>query len=237
MKSWGFNEAPKIRSTPPDGFVEPMPNALKKGFMTVVKGPRKGKRYYYCLGDTTLYFFIGKFYEKPVGGYLLSQFQSCSAFPMSKNSVLLVHRSGRQLVLRTNIPESTGDWIELLSRQIIRSSSGEIQVLKETIDEVFKMQTVASHLNDPDGWTAFNEFLKKEFCSEGTEFWKSVQTLRLLTGPKDIQTQIETIYETFILDSAPTQLNISGSVFDQLIAIYGNPKKYSIKIFDEAEVV
>eukprot|EP01126_Amoeba_proteus_P029777 TRINITY_DN2941_c0_g1_i11.p1 TRINITY_DN2941_c0_g1~~TRINITY_DN2941_c0_g1_i11.p1 ORF type:complete len:162 (-),score=30.14 TRINITY_DN2941_c0_g1_i11:268-753(-) len=109
------------------------------------------------------------------------------------------------------------------------------------------MQTVASHLNDPDGWTAFNEFLKKEFCSEGTEFWKSVsmnswffsyfqvQTLRLLTGPKDIQTQIETIYETFILDSAPTQLNISGSVFDQLIAIYGNPKKYSIKIFDEAE--
>eukprot|EP01126_Amoeba_proteus_P029783 TRINITY_DN2941_c0_g2_i1.p1 TRINITY_DN2941_c0_g2~~TRINITY_DN2941_c0_g2_i1.p1 ORF type:complete len:175 (-),score=23.79 TRINITY_DN2941_c0_g2_i1:679-1203(-) len=174
MKSWGFNEAPRIRSTPPDGFVEPMPNALKKGFMMVVKGPRKGKRYYYCLGDNTLYFFLGKFYEKPVGGYILSQFKSCSVFPMSKNSMLLVHRSGRNLVLRTNTAEITNDWIELLSRQILRSSSGEIQVLKETIDEVFKMQTVASHLNDPDGWTAFNEFLKKEFCSEGTEFWKSV---------------------------------------------------------------
>eukprot|EP01126_Amoeba_proteus_P066024 TRINITY_DN948_c0_g1_i12.p1 TRINITY_DN948_c0_g1~~TRINITY_DN948_c0_g1_i12.p1 ORF type:complete len:239 (-),score=26.24 TRINITY_DN948_c0_g1_i12:392-1108(-) len=235
LKAWGFTEAPRIRTSAPPGFVEPMPDALLKGSMTVVKGPRKGKTYYYCLGDATLYFFLGRFYEKPVGGYLLSQFVSCTEFAGGRNSILLVHVTGKPLVLKPSQTEQSEIWLEFLARQIERTKSGE-GMLERTIAEVFKMQTVSIHMSDPDGWYAFNEYLKKEYCSESTEFWKSLQTLRLLTETKDIHTQIETILESFILDSSPNQLNISGPLLDNLKKVHGNPKKYNPKLFDEAEV-
>lgn len=51
--------------------------------------------------------------------------------------------------------------------------------LKKSIVDAFATQTLSQHLQDIDGWKAFNEFMESEYCGENTKFWLDVSVVNM----------------------------------------------------------
>lgn len=56
----------------------------------------------------------------------------------------------------------------------LQEMSPHREELKQKILECFDKQTLLQHLQDPDGWKAFHEFMESEYCGENTRFWQAV---------------------------------------------------------------
>ncbi|XP_026229515.1 regulator of G-protein signaling 5-like isoform X2 [Anabas testudineus] len=58
------------------------------------------------------------------------------------------------------------------------------------------------------GQTAFRDFLKSEFCEENLDFWLACQEFKHLKRPEKLTQRAAGIYEQFIMDESPRQVNL-----------------------------
>lgn len=61
------------------------------------------------------------------------------------------------------------------------------------------------------GRTAFRDFLKSEFCEENLDFWLACQELKNIDRSKKLKQRAQRIYEEFIGDGSPRQVNLHVS--------------------------
>ncbi|XP_068175469.1 regulator of G-protein signaling 2-like isoform X2 [Antennarius striatus] len=80
---------------------------------------------------------------------------------------------------------------------------------RPTADDVSQWeQSLESLLSNKYGKAAFYIFLKSEFCEENMEFWTACEDFRQQTSEKDLASKASSIYEEFIRNEAPKEINL-----------------------------
>lgn len=85
-------------------------------------------------------------------------------------------------------------------------------------------------LNDQTGIKEFERFLRKEYSHENLLFWKAVQSLRRC-GNLDVEKKVHEIYNQFLSQSAPYEINVDSSTVEAVQEGLKNPTRY---IYDNA---
>lgn len=68
-----------------------------------------------------------------------------------------------------------------------------------------------------DGQTAFRDFLKAEFCEENLDFWLTCQEFKNFNSREELTWRAASIYEEFIGDESPRQVNYTLYWINQII--------------------
>ncbi|AWP04415.1 putative regulator of G-protein signaling 21-like isoform 2 [Scophthalmus maximus] len=84
-------------------------------------------------------------------------------------------------------------------KNIIRQESNEASLLEESLETL---------LSQKCGQKAFWYFLKSEFCEENLDFWLACQEFQTCDSPEELTRRAASIYEEFIGDESPRQVNI-----------------------------
>ncbi|XP_054609126.1 regulator of G-protein signaling 2-like isoform X2 [Dunckerocampus dactyliophorus] len=63
-------------------------------------------------------------------------------------------------------------------------------------------------LSQQDGQAAFRAFLKSEFCEENLDFWLACQEFKTLDKPDELKRRAVRIYDEFINNESPSQVNL-----------------------------
>ncbi|KAJ6238462.1 electron carrier/ protein disulfide oxidoreductase [Anaeramoeba flamelloides] len=98
----------------------------------------------------------------------------------------------------------------------------------------FTIDSLQMLLKIPIGVEYFREFLVSQLCQENIMFWLSVKALKQqdLTKNKIIKSS-KKIFQTFILEESPFEINIQSSLREKLIKQYNN-KNFFTSMFDKA---
>ena len=94
------------------------------------------------------------------------------------------------------------------------------------------LESLDNLLSDPDGVELFRKFLKTEFSAENLEFWLAVEKYKSLKTPIEIGLQKSAIFQRFIHENAPSQVNLEERLRREIIA---NLKLPDISIFNQAQ--
>eukprot|EP01127_Copromyxa_protea_P006055 TRINITY_DN15866_c0_g1_i1.p1 TRINITY_DN15866_c0_g1~~TRINITY_DN15866_c0_g1_i1.p1 ORF type:complete len:451 (-),score=81.42 TRINITY_DN15866_c0_g1_i1:129-1481(-) len=102
-------------------------------------------------------------------------------------------------------------WSRLVRPEDGEDISASKQELKSAILEAFALQTLTEHLQDMDGWKAFNEFMESEYCGENTRFWLEVEELH--SAPDDkVEATARRIYDHYFGPEAKDQVNLPVNI-------------------------
>lgn len=69
-------------------------------------------------------------------------------------------------------------------------------------------QSLETLLSQKCGQIAFRNFLKSEFCEENLDFWLACQEFKAFDSPEDLTRRAASIYQEFISDDSPKQVNL-----------------------------
>ncbi|XP_061588890.1 regulator of G-protein signaling 5-like [Cololabis saira] len=69
-------------------------------------------------------------------------------------------------------------------------------------------ESLEALLSKKSGRRAFREFLKSEFCEENLDFWLTCQEFKAVGSPKERTQKAASIYEEFIREDSPKQVNL-----------------------------
>ncbi|KAL1775031.1 regulator of G-protein signaling 18 [Sigmodon hispidus] len=87
-------------------------------------------------------------------------------------------------------------------------------------------------LSHKDGLDAFTRFLKTEFSEENIEFWIACEDFKKCTEPQQIIIKAKAIYEKFIQNDAPKEVNLD---FHTKEVITKNITQPTLQSFDAAQ--
>ncbi|XP_036969364.1 regulator of G-protein signaling 2 [Acanthopagrus latus] len=93
-----------------------------------------------------------------------------------------------------------------------------------TADEINQWaQSLDTLLSYKYGKAAFCIFLKSEFCEENIEFWTACEDFRNHTSSKDLLSKANSIYEEFIKNEAPKEINLDFHTKNAIIQSLHEP--------------
>ncbi|XP_029970736.1 regulator of G-protein signaling 21-like [Salarias fasciatus] len=81
----------------------------------------------------------------------------------------------------------------------IRQETNEASLLGDSLE---------TFLSKKSGQTAFWEFLKSEFCEESLDFWLACEDFKTCDSPEERTQRAAVIYEEFVRDDSPKQVNL-----------------------------
>jgi len=81
----------------------------------------------------------------------------------------------------------------------------------------------------------FTTFLKSEFSYENLAFVNAVSKYRELKTPEELVSEFNGIMESFILQGAENQVNISSNLVNALIQLSSTKEKINAQSFDDAD--
>ncbi|XP_042372294.1 LOW QUALITY PROTEIN: regulator of G-protein signaling 21-like [Plectropomus leopardus] len=95
---------------------------------------------------------------------------------------------------------------------------------RPTADDVHQWaQSLDSLLSHKYGKAAFCIFLKSEFCEENIEFWTACEDFRTLTSDIELVSKANSIYEEFIKNEAPKEINLDYHTRNAIIQSLHEP--------------
>ncbi|KAM9384971.1 regulator of G-protein signaling 2-like isoform 2-T2 [Pholidichthys leucotaenia] len=100
------------------------------------------------------------------------------------------------LLLKTNTSKSI--W-QLMKNKTYRPSADDVNQWAQSLDKL---------LSHKYGKAAFCIFLESEFCEENIEFWSACEDFKKLTSSKDLASRASSMYEEFIKNEAPKEINV-----------------------------
>lgn len=65
-----------------------------------------------------------------------------------------------------------------------------------------------------DGLETFTQFLRTEFSEENIEFWMACEDFKKSKDPQQMILKAKAIYEKFIQNDAPQEVNIPGKMYN-----------------------
>ncbi|XP_072220130.1 regulator of G-protein signaling 21-like [Leuresthes tenuis] len=80
--------------------------------------------------------------------------------------------------------------------------------IQETDETSLQGESLETLLSKKCGQIAFLGFLKSEFCEENLDFWLACQEFQTFDCPEERTKRAARIYETFIKDDSPKQVNL-----------------------------
>ncbi|XP_077390277.1 regulator of G-protein signaling 2-like [Festucalex cinctus] len=90
-----------------------------------------------------------------------------------------------------------------------RPHLGKNKKQRPTVEDVTQWaQSLDNLLGHKYGKMAFCIFLKTEFCEENMEFWNACEDLRTLSSRQEVTSKANSIYEEFIKNEAPKEVNL-----------------------------
>ncbi|XP_029003702.2 regulator of G-protein signaling 2 [Betta splendens] len=105
-------------------------------------------------------------------------------------------RNRIRLFLKTNPSKSI---LHLMQNRSYRPSTDDVNQWAQSLDKL---------LGHKYGKTVFCAFLKSEFCEENIEFWNVCEDFRSLKSQKERVSKASKIYEEFIKNEAPKEINL-----------------------------
>ncbi|XP_034470230.1 regulator of G-protein signaling 21-like isoform X1 [Hippoglossus hippoglossus] len=100
-------------------------------------------------------------------------------------------------------------WKSKVQKYFLRSPLSWRKINKQETYEVSHMEeSLETLLSQKFGRTAFRDFLKSEFCEENLDFWLACQEFKTCDSPDELTRRAARIYEEFISDESPRQVNI-----------------------------
>lgn len=87
-------------------------------------------------------------------------------------------------------------------------------------------------LSHRDGVDAFTRFLKTEFSEENIEFWVACEDFKKCTEPQQLILKAKSIYEKFIKNDAPKEVNLDFHTKEVITKSIAQPTLHS---FDAAQ--
>ncbi|KAM5238848.1 regulator of G-protein signaling 18 [Ctenodactylus gundi] len=87
-------------------------------------------------------------------------------------------------------------------------------------------------LSHRDGLDAFTKFLKTEFSEENIEFWRACEDFKRSKEPQQINLKAKVIYEKFIQNDAPQEVNLDFHTKEDITKSITEPTLHS---FDAAQ--
>uniref|UniRef100_A0A3Q2YRW0 Regulator of G protein signaling 2 n=1 Tax=Hippocampus comes TaxID=109280 RepID=A0A3Q2YRW0_HIPCM len=112
----------------------------------------------------------------------------------------------------------------LLKTNSAHSISNRMKTKSPTVDDVTQWaQSLDKLLGHKYGKTAFCIFLKTEFCEENIEFWNACEDLRMLSSHQELTSKANSIYEEFIKNEAPKEVNLDFYTKNKIIQNLNEP--------------
>ncbi|KAI4829494.1 hypothetical protein KUCAC02_023534 [Chaenocephalus aceratus] len=105
-------------------------------------------------------------------------------------------RNRIRFLLKTNSSKSI---LHLMTTRPHRPTADDVQQWAQSLDRL---------LSHKYGKAAFYIFLKSEYCEENIEFWTACEEFRILTSKKEMASKANSIYEDFIQNEAPKEINL-----------------------------
>ena len=109
------------------------------------------------------------------------------------------------------------------SQPCIRKSSTRVDLWLESLDNLL-CDSVAVNL--------FREFLITQFCVENLEFWIAVEKYKNLKNPIEIGLHKSAIFQKYIHDRAPSQVNLEERLRREILSSMGTP---NLTLFNQAQ--
>ncbi|XP_054645992.1 regulator of G-protein signaling 5-like [Dunckerocampus dactyliophorus] len=99
---------------------------------------------------------------------------------------------------------------------------------RPTADDVNQWaQSLDKLLGHKYGKAAFYIFLKTEFCEENIEFWTACEDFRMLSSHQELTSKANSIYEEFIKNEAPKEVNLDFYTKNDIIQSLHEPNATS----------
>ncbi|XP_073332766.1 regulator of G-protein signaling 2 [Pagrus major] len=114
-------------------------------------------------------------------------------------------------LLKTN---SSLSILQLMRNRSYRPTADEVNQWAQSLD------TLLSHKY---GKAAFCIFLKSEFCEENIEFWTACEDFRNHTSSRELPSKANSIYEEFIQNEAPKEINLDFHTKNAIIQSLHEP--------------
>ncbi|XP_034002136.1 regulator of G-protein signaling 2 [Trematomus bernacchii] len=105
-------------------------------------------------------------------------------------------RNRIRFLLKTNSSKSI---VHLMTTRPHRPTADDVQQWAQSLDKL---------LSHKYGKAVFYIFLKSEYCEENIEFWTACEEFRILTSKKEMASKANSIYEDFIKNEAPKEINV-----------------------------
>ncbi|XP_074491224.1 regulator of G-protein signaling 2 [Sebastes fasciatus] len=115
------------------------------------------------------------------------------------------------LLLKTNSPKSI---LHLMKNRPYRPTADDVHQWAQSLDKL---------LSHKYGKAAFCIFLKSEFCEENIEFWTACEDFSALTSQKELASKANSIYEEFIKNEAPKEINLDYQTKNAIIQSLHEP--------------
>ncbi|KAM3620348.1 uncharacterized protein V6R79_021891 [Siganus canaliculatus] len=125
------------------------------------------------------------------------------------------------------------NWRKIIGFVLKKNSSRSIfhlrnKTYRPTADDVNQWaQSLDTLLSHKDGKAVFFIFLKSEFCEENMEFWTACEDFRKHTSDKKLASKARSIYEEFIKNEAPKEINLDFRTKNGIIQSLHEPTETS----------
>lgn len=120
-------------------------------------------------------------------------------------------RNRIRLFLKKN---SSQPILHLMKNGSYRPSADDVTQWAQSLDRL---------LSHKQGKTVFCIFLKSEFCEENIEFWTACEDFRTLTSHKQLVSKAISIYEEFIKNEAPKEINLDFHTKNAIVQSLHDP--------------
>ncbi|XP_023136933.1 regulator of G-protein signaling 2 [Amphiprion ocellaris] len=124
-------------------------------------------------------------------------------------------RNRIRFLLKSNSSQSI---LHLMRNRLYRPSADDVNQWAQSLDRL---------LSHKYGKAAFYIFLKSEFCEENIEFWTACEDFKTLTSHKDLVSKANNIYEEFIKNEAPKEINLDYHTKNAIVQNLHEPTETS----------
>ncbi|XP_051980367.1 regulator of G-protein signaling 2 [Xyrauchen texanus] len=107
-----------------------------------------------------------------------------------------------------------------VQRTSFRPSSEELSQWAQSLDNL---------LSSKSGITAFQVFMKSEYCEENIEFWVACEEFRQIKSRSKRRSRAKQIHEEFVRDDSPKQINLDHQTKESVLQCLLFPTKSSFK--------
>nr|XP_019957111.1 PREDICTED: regulator of G-protein signaling 2-like [Paralichthys olivaceus] len=129
------------------------------------------------------------------------------------NSDLIMNELSRTSLDPQDTKTIHNAWKSIVQKYFIRSPLSWRKINRQETYEVSLLEeSLKTLLSQKCGRTAFRDFLKAEFCEENLDFWLACQEFKTCDSPDELTRRAARIYEEFIRDESPRQVNIKSCV-------------------------
>ncbi|KAK2835143.1 hypothetical protein Q5P01_015627 [Channa striata] len=116
-----------------------------------------------------------------------------------------------RFLLKTNSSHSV---LHLMRNKSYRPSADDVNQWAQSFDNL---------LTHKYGKAAFCIFLKSEFCEENIEFWTACEDFRNLRSHKEVTSKANSIYEEFVKNDAPKEINLDFHTRNAIVQSLRDP--------------